>query len=284
MKYLINIRDFFILGHVWLALCAVAQGLLTFHLIQATISLPVCAILFLATFFIYNIRALYDSSLRGEQKKTAPLHVRWMSSHLHMLWGLSSLAAIGILIFTWMLKEKTIVVFSITGLLALSYSIPLLSSKGGLRQLPGFKAFLIGIVWTLSTVLIPVMESTLVMDAAQVTVLMIKRFTLFFVLALVCDIRDEQTDREHQLHTIATYLGAAKARMLCLGLLVIEEFIIYTYDYNLDRDVFYRLTLFTLLTAVVVWSTKYTKNVFYYLFVADGMTMLQYVLVCMVLV
>jgi len=182
-----------------------------------------------------------------------------------------------------MLKEKTIVVFFITGLLALSYSLPLFSNKGGLRQLPGFKAFLIGIVWTLSTVLIPIMESALVLDVTQVAVLMIKRFTFFFVLALVCDIRDEQTDREHQLHTLATYLGVTKARILCIALLVMEELIIYKYDYAIDRDVFYMLTLFTLLTAIVVWFTRYTKNIFYYLFVADGMTMLQYVLVCIVL-
>jgi 4-hydroxybenzoate polyprenyltransferase len=103
-------------------------------------------------------------------------------------------------------------------------------------------------------------------------------------LALLFDIRDEHTDKNNNLHTIATFLGAARTRIFCSVLLLLELGLIYSYDYKANDVLLYLvLSLFTLLVAMVVWGAKYNQNIFYYFFLVDGMMMFQYLLIYTVL-
>ncbi|HSZ71232.1 MAG TPA: hypothetical protein VK750_01065 [Cytophagaceae bacterium] len=280
MKRITDVRDFFIFGNVWLALCAVAQGLLTYRLLRVDYSFSVVAILFLATFFIYNFRVLFNKDIveKHKEERTSG-HMRWMAYHAKLLSALSIVSLVAMIPFVLGLKGKTIVVFFIVAVLALAYALPLFTKSTGLRHLPGLKTFLVALVWTLSTVLIPVVESGVAFAPLVLKGLLIKRFILLFTLALVFDIRDEQTDKENELHTIATYFGSDKTRKLCLILLLIELTLIYCYDYTADQRLCYAFMLYTLLVAAVVWGGKYNRSIFYYFFLVDGMMVLQYYMV-----
>src|ERR1700748_3229483 len=82
-KILQAVFDFILFSNIFMALCAVAQGLVTFYLIGSKPIYPVLAILFASTLVIYNFSILIS-------KKEKPLNSphrreRWFFSHYRLM-------------------------------------------------------------------------------------------------------------------------------------------------------------------------------------------------------
>jgi hypothetical protein len=95
------------------------------------------------------------------------------------------------------------------GVLCIGYSVPLFTigdHKFGLRHIPGLKPFLITLVWTLSCVLLPVLEAQdlhqTVINMRDTTILVAKRFLFIGALTIPFDIRDLFYDKQTGLKTI----------------------------------------------------------------------------------
>ena len=72
--------------------------------------------------------------------------------------------------------------------------------KFGLRNIPGLKQFLITLVWTMSTVLLPLLEAQHhhmgIVNMRDATILVAKRFLFIGALTVPFDIRDLFQDRQ----------------------------------------------------------------------------------------
>jgi 4-hydroxybenzoate polyprenyltransferase len=170
------------------------------------------------------------------------------------------------------------------GLIAISYNLPLFKlgeKRVGLRHLPGVKLFLIALVWTLSVVLLPVLElqST---DHSQITLahtllLMAQRFLLISAIVISFDVRDLYQDQIHQLKTIPVVLGEKNAYRLCFGLLLSTLLLSSLVSPMFSLE----FTAICITTVISYWLIfKYTgeKNEYYYFFFLDGLLILPWLI------
>ncbi|GIV37417.1 MAG: hypothetical protein KatS3mg032_1796 [Cyclobacteriaceae bacterium] len=98
--------------------------------------------------------------------------------------------------------------------------IPFHGRKVTLRQLPYAKVIAITIVWGMVTVLVPSVRHGHTVNAGLVLFLA-ERMAFVFVLALMADIRDVESDRVEGLKTIPLRIGKNQSLKLCQFVLLV---------------------------------------------------------------
>lgn len=264
-----------------MALCAVAQGLVTFHLIGAKPSYAVLAILFAATLGVYNFSIILPSPKFPQNSKH--YRVRWFFARYPLMMAITivSFLALGPLFFYISLGSKVLMIFMT--FLSLGYTIPLFKigeKKFGLRHIPGLKPFLITLVWTLSCVLLPILEAAnqhlTDVSLRDTTILIVKRFFFIGALTIPFDIRDLFDDARTNLKTIPVAWGEKNAYLFCQILLAAYLVLLFTFrNHGFDTD-FWALTFTVLLTGWLIFRSKWQKNEYYYFAAMDGVLILQY--------
>lgn len=266
-----------------MALCGVAQALITFHLIGSKPVYAVLGILFAGTLLEYNFSVLVG---KPQQPQKSPFRrVRWFYAH-HRLMVTFTIVSVLILIPLFLLismESRLLLLFM--GVLCAGYSIPLFTigdHKFGLRHVPGLKPFLITLVWTLSCVLLPVLEAKdlhlTTVSMRDTTILIAKRFLFIGALTVPFDIRDLFHDKKTGLKTIPVAFGEKNAYLFCQALLagyVVLLFIFRNNGFSVD---FWALTSTMFLTGWLIFRSKWEKNEYYYFLYLDGVLILQYVI------
>ncbi|MES2268842.1 MAG: UbiA family prenyltransferase [Bacteroidota bacterium] len=275
--------DFLLFSNIFMSLCAVAQALVTFHLIDSKPVYTVLGLLFTSTLGIYNFSILLSKPKHPE--KSPYKRVRWFFAHYRLMvtFTMISLLSLIPLFFFLSIGSKILLVFS--AILSFCYSLPLFTvgeQKFGLRNIPGLKTFLITLVWTLSSVLLPVLEAQDLhladISTRDITIMMAKRFLLIFALAIPFDIRDLFSDRQAGLKTIPVAWGEKNAYLFCQVLLagyIVLLFLFRNNGFNID---FFALTITAILMGWLIFKSKWEKNEYYYFFYLDGVLILQYVI------
>ncbi|MCO4293476.1 UbiA family prenyltransferase [Solitalea sp. MAHUQ-68] len=273
--------DFFVFGNFWVALCAAAQGMLTYLLVEQQPSKYIISVLFLATFFIYNIRIVlnYSTILKNKDRYTSN-RMRCVSKHVKLIRFLTYGSVLLLLPLIPLIHINSLLSLAVTAFLAFAYSLPILKTKGGgLRQIPAAKTFLISLIWASCTVLVPILDSGAQLSYLDIVLLFTKRFILVFCLAVIFDIRDIEADLSNGLKTIANVLGPAKAKMLCYVLIIAHSLLITLYDLPLHPSIYLALVIFLLIVAWFIYRSFPKKSDYFYLFWVDGMFVLQYLLI-----
>jgi 4-hydroxybenzoate polyprenyltransferase len=151
-----------------------------------------------------------------------------------------------------------------------------------LRNIPGLKPFLITLVWTLSTVLLPILEAQDLhltsISMHDTTLLIAKRFLFVGALTIPFDIRDLFEDRRLGVKTIPVLLGEKGAYLFCQVMLVGYVILLFLFrdnGFNLD---FFALTSTAILAGWLIFKSKWEKNEYYYFFCMDGVLILQYII------
>lgn len=280
-KALLSVFDFLLFSNIFMSLCAVAQALITFELIDAKPMFTVVGLLFTSTLGIYNFCILLTKPARPEQSPHK--RVRWFFKHYRLMvtFTIVSLLSLVPLFFLITTESKILLIF--LGVLSFSYSLPLFTvgdHKFGLRNIPGLKPFLITLVWTMSCVLFPVLEvlhrHTNDISMRDTTILIAKRFLFIGALTIPFDIRDLFDDRTQGLKTIPVAWGEKNAYLFCQILLagyVVLLFIFKKNGFNVD---FWALTLTVVLTGWLIFKSAWKKDEYYYFFFMDGVLILQY--------
>lgn len=274
--------DCLLFSNIFMALCAVAQGLVTFHMIGAKPIYPVLGLLFASTLGLYNFSILYP---KPKQPQHSPyVRIRWFFARYRLMvsFTIISLLMLVPLFFFMTLQSKLLLVFM--AVLSFGYGLPLFTvgeQKFGLRHILGLKPFLITLVWTMSCVLLPVLEAMDNHDTTitmrDTTILIAKRFLFIAALTVPFDIRDLFQDRKTNLKTIPVAWGEKNAYLFCQVLLagyIVLLFLFRNNGFNLD---FFALTIVAILTGWLIFKSKWEKDEYYYFFYLDGVLILQYV-------
>src|SRR5476651_698104 len=277
------VLDFILFSNVFMALCAVAQALVTFHLIGSKPVYAVLGLLFTATLAEYNFSILLT---KPDQPKKSPFRrVRWFFSH-HRLMVTFTIVSILLLIPLFLLisiESRLLLIF--LGILCVGYSVPLFTigdHKFSLRHVPGLKPFLITLVWTMSCVLLPVLEAQdmhqTTITMRDTTILVAKRFLFIGALTVPFDIRDLFHDQQTGLKTIPVAWGEKNAYLFCQVLLAGYVVLLFMFrDSGFTVD-FFALTLTAVQTGWLIFKSKWEKNEYYYFLYMDGVLILQYIL------
>ena len=267
-----------------MALCTVAQAMVTFMLIGSKPVYPLLALLFASTLFIYNISIILTKPTYPE--KSEYKRIRWFFAHNR---SMVAITLISVLItgFSFLLlsfnSECLLVILSI---LSIGYSLPIFrkgKQKFGLRNIPGIKSALIALVWTMSCVLLPIFEAQrhhlAEVSTQDAIILIAKRFLFIMALTIPFDIRDLFNDTKSGLKTIPVMFGEKGAYLYCQILLIGYIVLLFLFRGDGFSRNFFALTLTTVLAGWLIFHSKWEKNEYYYFLFMDGVLILQYVLV-----
>lgn len=281
-KLFLSALDFLLFSNLFMALCAVAQAVVTFHLIDAKPIFAVTGLLFTSTLGIYNFCILLT---KPKHPELSPYRrVRWFFAHYRLMVTFTIVSLLSLIPLFFLLSMESRILLIFLGILSFCYSLPLFSigeQKFGLRNIPGLKPFLITLVWTLSCVLLPILEADDLhladVSMRDTTILIAKRFLLIAALTVPFDIRDLFQDRQSGLKTIPVAWGEKNAYLFCQVLLAGYVVLLFLFRNNGFNTDFWALTTTAALMGWLIFRSKWEKNEYYYFFYLDGVLMLQYV-------
>jgi len=267
-----------------MSLCAVAQGLLTFQLIGSKPDYPAIGLLFTSTLGIYNFSILIAKPKNPE--KSSYRRVRWFFAHYRLMVTLTIVSLLSLIPLFFLISTASKILLIFLAVLSFCYGLPLFSvgeQKFGLRNIPGLKLFMIALVWTMSCVLLPVLEAQAnhlaTISMRDTTLLLAKRFLFIAAMAIPFDIRDLFEDKQHGLKTIAVAWGEKNAYLFCQVLLAGHLVLLFLFRNNGFSANFWAISVVAILTGWLIFKSTWEKNEYYYFFYLDGVLILQYVFV-----
>lgn len=266
-----------------MALCAVAQGMVTFYLIGSKPLYTIYALLFTSTVAIYNFSILLTKPKNIEKSENK--RVRWFFAHHRLMVTVTIVAILCLIPLFFLISIESRILLIFLAIISFAYSLPLFSlgdQKFGLRNIPGLKQFLITLVWTMSTVLLPILEAKDMhltdISLRDTTILLAKRFLFIAALTVPFDIRDLFEDRESGLKTVPVAIGEKRAYLFCQVLLAGYIVLLFLYRNNGFNADFFALTVTAVLAGWLIFKSKWQRNEYYYFFYLDGVLILQYVM------
>lgn len=276
-KLFYNALNFTLFGNIFIALCALAQALLTYTLLGLPPSFTLCAFLFLATLCMYNCSLLFYKPFGF--KTSEHKRIRWFFAHqqLNILITLTAGLALIPLFFTLTLVLQVVIFF--LAIVSLAYLLPVFKTQKqsfSLRNIVGLKLFLIATVWAISVVLLPVLQSQTSIPHREIIILWIQQFVLYVAIALQFDVRDMYHDQAQQLKTLPTIYGAKKANLASIILLLISVFIVVILNDKGLGNYFFATLLSILLLAGLILKPTLKNNSYYYFLLLDGILVIQY--------
>ena len=283
-KLLQPVIDFVLFSNVFMSLCAVAQGLLTFHLIGSKPVYSVLGLLFTSTLGIYNFCILISKPKNPEASPY--LRIRWFFSHYRLMVTLTIVSMLSLIPLFFLISTGSKILLIFLAVLSFGYGLPLFSigeQKFSLRNIPGLKLVMITLVWTMSCVLLPILEAQAgqlaTISMRDTTILIAKRFLFIAALAIPFDIRDLFEDKQLGLKTIPVAWGEKNAYLFCQVLLIGYLVLLFLFRNMGFTTDFWALSLSVVLTGWLIFKSKWEKNEYYYFFYMDGVLILQYLLV-----
>ena len=213
------------------------------------------------------------------------LRVRWIFAHHRLIISITMISLLCLIpLGLWYLSIESKVLMVFTGLLAVGYNVPFLTlnqQKIGLRNIPGIKLFLIALVWSVSCVLLPIVELErsyqINVSSADTLLLVAKRFLFIAAITVPFDIRDLFQDKLYALKTIPVMLGEKKAYIFCQFLLAGFMVLLLLFKQTTYADVV-AATLTLSLTGWLIFKSSIQKNEYYYFLFLDGTMLLQYLM------
>lgn len=227
--------------------------------------------IFFSTWFIYQFsRLLYQQKMNEKNTEDDIYYYQIKHQKVTKITTVLSLIISGITFLFLKFPTQVAIVFS--GFLSVVYALPLdkIGIKKRLRDIPFVKIFLIAITWTITAVLLPILETNAYPDlfVRRVVLLFSIQFIYLLFITLPFDINDIERDIANQTKTIATTLGARKSQMLCVVLFLIDSYLLYIFRVSTEIHIFFNLLLISLIAISVYSSHKISKT--WIMFFYDG--------------
>ncbi len=204
----------------------------------------------------------------------AKFHHRSLAGWLKAIQVFSLISFIAMCYCALQLKTDTLLMLAALGLITFLYAIPLLpmtyfrDSQKNLRQISGLKIYVIALVWMVTTVLLPLIESDISLDTDAV-ITSIQRFLFVIVLMLPFEIRDLNYD-SLKLATIPQKIGVKNTKTS--GVLVLIVFFVLDYfkDELTSDSILSTLIIIVITLLFVVFSNK-NQSKYYSAFWVEGL-------------
>ena len=249
MYTLKRVFDFYINSSIHVALAVCCLSSITLLHFDLPIDKPLLLFTFCASVSGYNFVKYFGM---------AKFYNRGLSDGLPYIKVLSLISVIAMLYFALSLHLKTLVYLAILGFVTFFYAMPLLPKKHqigrgvSLRAVGGLKIFIIGLVWTMVTVWMPLVNAEYNFDH-DTLIISIQRFLYVLVAMLPFEIRDMKYD-SLKLSTIPQLIGVKGTKILGILLLIPFFFLEYLKDTIQSSSVVVLLIVMILLMISLVMS------------------------------
>lgn len=168
------------------------------------------------------------------------------------------------------LSSKILVVIMILSLICFAYSMPVPFLKKRLRETWGIKIFSIAVIWSLSTVVIPLMHENIRIYDSNVFLLIIHRFLLITVLTIPFEIRDMEKEKRNNIILLPHTIGIKNFKLFGA---VLTIFMVVT-GVMLNNFLFsgFAIALYSLIFLIFAEEKRHG---WYFKFFIDGAMILQ---------
>lgn len=219
MKVLKTVFNFYINASIHVALAVYALVRITELYMKLSYNKNLDYFIFFGTITGYNFI---------KYAGIAKLHHKSLTENLKIIQVFSLISFILMLFYASKLSLNTLLFFLPLGVVTLLYAIPFLKGiTKNLRNVPSLKIILIAVVWSITTVLLPVIAVEKTIHASHI-IQTIQRMLFVLVLTLPFDIRDLKFD-VRSLQTLPQVLGVERVKkfgFILLAITILLEFFI----------------------------------------------------------
>jgi len=254
---------FLIFSNLWVAFCVLALALSS-ELLFSTSNYQISQFVFFATLFTYNFQRV----IRIEKGLN---HVRkvWLAKQNIAIYVFMACGGLVSAYRFFEFQLITQVVIVILGLLSVLYPF-------GLRKIPFSKIFIISFVWTVSTMLLLVLENNIPISQ-NIVLHLLSRFLFVFAITIPFDIRDLKYDAQN-LQTIPLFFGILKAKFIALfSLFICLVISVFQYLENtiISSNLLALILLYFVASIFIVKSDKKSGEM-YFSFWVESLSILCY--------
>lgn len=255
--------------------CSTALCLETYLVLHQPIDGFLLGFVFLATLSSYNFHFFLANYFLSTGRQSGSLTPA-LRFHL-FLFALGCFAGLVVLYFHPIRLDLLI-----SGILmTLVYSMPVafFSNNERLNKWGYVKTILLAVVWSFVTIFFP-LDTAHVADTSTVFFLFFQRLLFLFILCVIFEKKDQLTDSETGIHTIATEMSSKQLDRMVLVVFV-SWFLVNHLGMFVGLSNQFLLTRHILLASVfVVYKLSLQiKNAWFYYLIADGMMILSCLLV-----
>ncbi len=210
------VLDFYINSSIHVALAVYALTWVTLNNFGISYDENILYFNFYATITGYNFVKYFG---------LAKFHHRGLASWLKTIQIFSLICFFLLCFYAMKLEFKTMLWIGVFGLMTFLYAIPFLpkhlflDKQQNLRSVSGLKIYVIALVWSGVTVLLPVLNNDMALNA-DISLTAIQRFLFVIVLLLPFEIRDMKYD-SIKLSTIPQQIGTKNTKIIGILLLVV---------------------------------------------------------------
>jgi len=154
------------------------------------------------------------------------------------------------------------------------YQLPILKYKNKrirLKQISYLKVPLIALVWTIVTILIPILANEI--NPAQSSLLITNRFFFIFSLAIPFDIRDIEQDKKSNTQTYVVKWNSETAKIIAIISLFIYLVCVYI-DNNLIFNIKLSLYFSGLVAFIMILLSSKDRTKLFFKYGVDGVLLL----------
>jgi hypothetical protein len=273
MKVLKQIFDFYINSSIHVALAVVSLSWLTILEFNVNNDQDILYFIFFASVTGYNFVKYFG---------LAKFHHRGLANWLKLIQVFSFFCFILMCFYALRLSTDVLIYIGIFGLITFLYAIPFLpkhllfDEKQNLRNIGGVKIYIIALVWSGVTVLLPILNSS-IHFSSDIVITGLQRFVFVIVLMLPFEIRDLQYD-SLKLSTIPQKIGEKRTKIIGVMLLILFYFLEFLKkDFSFKKGVI--LIIIVLITLGLLLNAKRNQSHYYCGFWVEGIPIVWLLLV-----
>ena len=263
IKKFSNILNWIVFSNFFVAFCVLSLTISS-EVLLGTINLRISQFVFFATLLTYNFQRVVKLKQRQKQLKTD-----WQEENKTSTYFIMIISAIIILYYFYYFKPSTQIAIIFSGILSLLYPFRI-------RNIPFVKIFVIALVWTISTMLLLILENNMLINQNLILHLSV-RFLFVFAISIPFDIRDLRFD-DKKMKTIPIVFGERKAKLIGVMALFFCELITIVQMLYFDMEFHNLIALICIffLSAILIIKSSQAKTAIYFSFWVESLSIYFY--------
>ena len=263
MKTIKSFLNFSIYSNLFVSVCVLVLALSS-EILFGSSNFKVSQFVFFATLFIYNFQRIIRISNGHHHSRK-----NWTYKNKNLIYLLMTIGSVMSFYRFIDFNLNTQIAIVISGVLSILYPF-------GIRKVPFSKIFVISLVWTISTMLLLVLENKI--EISQNIILhLISRFLFVFAITIPFDIRDIKYD-QNNLKTIPIVFGVKKSIIISLVSLLISEliFVYLNIKHLLSLTIFIGIIPTYIFSIYLIINSSNKESDFYFSFWVESLSIIFY--------
>ena len=270
MKLILAFLNYILFGNIFIAICAVMLCIHTSLISDIALNTSFLLFIFCSTISSYNLHAYFNSLPIAHS-----VRVEWVRKNRRTLLISFVFASIDVFIsIFWMVQMiKWVIVLAIFTIL---YSSPRILSKPGnfLKLIQSYKVFYLALIWTVVTVLLPVIYADVKMDK-EMAIFFANRYLFILQICLLFDYRDRYLLKPGDRQSILKYFDGRQFNFLFLiaglGVLITSGILLLQ---GSDMKGFSSMLVAEIFTILLFRKSLESHSDYWYNLVVDGLLLI----------